>query len=199
METTLRIALCGMLGVAVVSCAHQKIMPTDGFARMADKEQASQGQVLIRSGSLDLRVKDLGASKQQVETIVADVQGRIQDWSLQDGKWLNMTLRVPEPRLDETMDRVGALGKVVGRSLRSRDVTEQLIDLEARLKNLRALRDRLRTYLDRAANLEEILAVERELARVQTEIESLEGKLKLLNEQVAMSELTLSARQSGWR
>ncbi len=126
------------------------------------------------------------------------VVGRIDNWSTRDGTWLEMTLRVPEPRLDETMDRLADLGKVVGRSLRSRDVTEEVIDLEARLRNLQALRDRLRSYLGQALNLEEILKVERELARVQTEIESIEGRLKLLKSQVAMSELEVRVRKKGW-
>jgi hypothetical protein len=164
--------------------------PTGASYRSPDS-----GRVLIRSGSLDLRARDLGAVQTSIEEIVLRVDGRIQDWSLTDGKWLSMSLRVPEPSLDKTMDEIATLGKVVGRSLRSRDVTEQLIDFETRLKNLRALRDRLRSYLDQATNLEEILAVERELARVQTEIESIEAKLKVLQDQIAMSELDVTVRK----
>ena len=165
-------------------------------AEVAMPAPADQGRVLIRSGSLDLRAKDLEGTKRRVDQIVVDLDGRVQDWSLRDEKWLDMTLRVPAPRLDEAMDRLAALGKVTGRSMRARDVTEALIDLEARLHNLRALRDRLRSYLDKARNLDEILRVERELTRVQTEIESIEGRLKVLRDQVAMSELELRVRKS---
>lgn len=156
---------------------------------------ADQGRILIRSGSLDLRAKDLEATKTRIERITADLGGRVQDWSLRDGKWLDMTLRVPAKSLDEAMDRLATLGRVTGRSLRARDVTEALIDLEARLRNLKALRDRLRSYLDKASNLEEILKVERELARVQSEIESLEARLKILRDQVAMSELDVRVKK----
>jgi hypothetical protein len=192
----MRCAFAGILVIACLTgCTYKKQMPVGAPAPM---RRADQRQVLIRSGSLDLRTQDLDVTKGKIEGIVHDMDGRVQDWSLENGKWLNMTLRVPEKRLDEAMDRVSTLGKVVGRSLRSRDVTEELIDLEARLRNLRALRDRLRSYLEKATNLEEILAVEKELARVQTEIEAMEAKLKVLNEQVAMSELDIRARHARW-
>lgn len=187
-------AVAGILVIVCLNgCTYKKQKPV---AAPVPMRSAEQGQVLIRSGSLDLRAKDLDATKGKIEGIVDDMDGRVQDWSLEDGKWLNMTLRVPEKRLDEAMERVSTLGKVVGRSLRSRDVTEELIDLEARIQNLRALRDRLRSYLEKAAKLEEILAVEKELVRVQTELESLEARMKLLNEQVAMSQLDIHARPS---
>ena len=192
-----RFILVSALSAVICGCANSgkaliAASPADAYAR------AEQGRVMIRSGSLDLRVKDLDDTKDRIEQIVDDVDGRIENWSLIDSKWLNMTLGVPEPRLDEAMERVAALGKVVGRSMRSRDVTEELIDLEARLKNLRALRDRLRTYLKQASNLEEILGVERELARVQSEIESIEARLKLLQDQIAMSELDVRVRRTKW-
>ena len=82
--------------------------------------------------------------------------------------------------------------------LRSEDVTDTLIDLEARVKNLRALRDRLRSYLEKAANLPEILDVERELARVPSELESLETRLKLLQDRVAVAALTVDVSKSRW-
>ena len=152
-------------------------------------------RAVIRSGSLGLKAKDLAAVKQEVERIVAALDGRVDNWSLQDDDWLSMTVRVPEPQLDAAMDEIGTLGKVTSRSLQSRDVTEQMIDLEVRLRNLKALRDRLRDYLKQASNLKEILEVERELVRVQTQIESIEGKLKVLRSQVAMSALTVTARK----
>ncbi len=138
------------------------------------------------------------APPHDIEHAVTAVGGRVEKWSVQDGDWLYMTLRIPEPRLDEAMDLIADLGKVVRRSLESQDVTEELIDLEARLKNLRTLRDRLRDYLTQAKDLTEILAVERELARVQTELESLEAKLKVLRDQVSMSELRVHVSKKRW-
>ncbi len=181
-----------LLGCTPLSKAPLQVSQSEAYS------SAEQGRVLIRSGSLQLRAKDLDATKSDIEQITSEVGGRVENWSLQDNKWLNMKLRVPEGRLEGSMDRIAELGKVVGRSLSSRDVTEELIDLEIRLKNLQALRERLRSYLDQASNLEEILGVERELARVQSEIESLEAKLKLLKDQIAMSELNVRVTKARW-
>ena len=150
---------------------------------------------VIRSGSLGLKAKDLDFVKKQVEAIVDDTRGRIDSWSTTDDRFLHMQLRIPEPRLDEAMDRIASLGKVTDRSLRSSDVTDQVIDLEARLANLIALRDRLRSYLDKAVDLKEILEVEKELTRVQTEVEILQRKLELLKAQIELSQLSLTVRR----
>ena len=177
-----------MLSLGLLCCVTAKKAPPS-IVPSNTQASAEQGRVLVRSGSLRLRAKDLRMTKTQIDEIVRHVEGRVDEWSWQEDNWLNMSLRVPEGKLDEAMDRIGDLGRVVMRSLRSRDVTEDLIDLDVRLQNLKALRDRLRSYLGQASNLEEILGVERELARVQGEIELLEAKLKILRDQIAMSKL----------
>ncbi len=191
-----RLALFCLLITTTVGCASVQKSYAPGAADAISR--TAQERVLIRSGSLNLRVKVPESIRPNIEEIAADIGGRVQEWSSQEDKWLNMTLRVPEPRLDEAMDRIAKLGKVVGRSLQARDVTEQLIDLEARLKNLRALRDRLRSYLEQATNLSEILEVERELTRVQSEVEALEAKLKILKDRVSMSELVVRVSNKRW-
>ena len=196
MTTVRSVLLCALVALAL-GCASVHKAPVP-LAHPETHARSDQGRVMIRSGTLTLRVKVPDSIRPSIEEITSEVGGRVEAWSAQEGKWLNMTLRVPESKLEATMDRLSALGKVVGRSLESEDVTEQLIDLEARLHNLRALRDRLRTYLDQAVNLSEILDVERELARVQSEIESLEAKLKLLRDQVAMSELVVRVWKKKW-
>jgi hypothetical protein len=158
-------------------------------------QRSADGRTVIRSGSLELHARDLPHVKSEVERLVAEKRGWVDSWSLTDNRVLRMTLRVPEPTLEDTMEVVSSLGRVISRSLSSQDVTEEMIDLEARLSNLRALRDRLREYLNRAAELKDILEVERELTRVQTEIESIEARLKILKSKVAMSELKLWAKR----
>jgi len=175
--------------ITILGCAKKSLSPSEPSPRAGD------GRTVIRSGSLELRARELTVVKSEVERIVQENQGWLESWSLTDNRFLNMTVRVPEPALDDVMNALSSLGKVVSRSLRSVDVTEEMIDLESRLGNLKALRDRLRAYLERASDLKEILEVERELVRVQTEIESIEGKLKALRSRVAMSELKLSVKK----
>ena len=66
------------------------------------------------------------------------------------------------------------------------------MDLEAALKNRRALRDRLRILLERASTVTEVLQVEKELVRLQSKIDSEEGKLALLKKDIALSDLDIT-------
>jgi len=188
-KTVLLVIVC-----IAVACKAQRSLEVEPAP---PSSPTAQSRVTIRSGGLDLRAKDLVAVKAEVNQRTSDAGGWVESWSLSN-KRLHMILRIPELELDRTMDALATLGKVTDRRIRSRDVTDELIDLEARLNNLTALRDRLRSYLKEATNLKEILEVERELARVQAEIESLEAKLDRLRSQVAMSELAFSAWRSKW-
>ncbi len=199
--TTWRSSRCRATGTTVAVVA---LLATGCMARSsaelapAPASSTPGDRAVIRSGSLELRAENLETTKEAIDRIVVDVEGRTQSWSLNDDRRLWMTVRIPAAELDAAMDRIATLGKVVGRSLRSVDVAEELIDLEVRLENLQALRARLRSYLDQARTLTEILEVERELTRVQTEIETIEAKLEALRDRVAMSQLDLEVRRRGW-
>jgi hypothetical protein len=104
-------------------------------------------------------------------------------------------IRIPRARFDEALKRVEASGDVVHREVSAQDVTDAYVDIEARLKNARAVRDRLQALLEKAA-VKEAIEIQRELERVTGDIESLEGKLKLLANRVAYStiDVTFEAR-----
>src|SRR5690606_16016714 len=75
------------------------------------------------------------------------------------------------------------------------DVTDEMIDVEARLKNLYVLRDRFRALLDKAVKVSEILEIERELSRIQSDIDSVEGRISKIKGQVKYSEVHLLIEQ----
>jgi Domain of unknown function (DUF4349) len=84
------------------------------------------------------------------------------------------------------------LGTVTYRRVESEDVTEQYIDVEARLKNKIVLRDRLKQLLDKATAVKDVLAIETELNRVQSDIDSMEGRMRSMKKQVTYATVTLS-------
>ena len=79
--------------------------------------------------------------------------------------------------------------------MRIADVTEQYIDVEARLKNKIVLRDRLKQLLEKATTVKDILAIETELHRVQGDIDSMEGRIKSLKGQVDYTTVTISLKR----
>jgi len=109
----------------------------------------------------------------------------------------DITLRVPAKKLASVEKQVAALGTVLTQSTAEDDVTQEHIDLSARLKNLRAEEVRLRSFLDDATKVSEMLEVERELARVRGEIESMQAQLTYLERQAALATLTLTLSEPG--
>ena len=90
-------------------------------------------------------------------------------------------------------DAEQAGGRLMSRSVNSEDLTRQIVDTEARLRALTALRDRLQALLrDRPGRLSDLLEVERELARVQAELDGISSSLAVMRTRVAMSHLDLS-------
>jgi hypothetical protein len=86
-------------------------------------------------------------------------------------------------------------GTVQRRHVKGEDVTEQYVDVETRLKNNLALRDRFRDLLAKAKDVKEILLIEAELNRIQSEIDSMEARMRVLKDQIQMSTIRVSLEQ----
>lgn len=103
-----------------------------------------------------------------------------------------ITIRVPKEKFHTAVSEIETYGKVLDEHTSSEDVTEEYIDLKARLENLKRQEERLREILDMAKTVKEVLEVERELERVRGQIESLQGRINYLERSVAMSIITVS-------
>jgi hypothetical protein len=135
------------------------------------------------------------------ERAAANLTGTVEEWGgyvgdreVDNDRVGNQTVtrgrllfRVPADRFDEFLGAVRAEGDVRRIETNATDVTDQLVDLEARLSNLRAERERLRTLFDRANDTEDVIAVEERLSEVQGEIERLEARKRALEDRVALA------------
>lgn len=101
-------------------------------------------------------------------------------------------VRVPAPQFHEAVSEVGGLGDVLHRQVSVQDVTAEFRDLELRLRNMYAVRDRVEKLLAQSKNVNEALEVERELERITTAIEQMKGRLKYLSELVAFSTIQVN-------
>ena len=150
---------------------------------------------IVRRGRMGVGVDKLADAQSRLERTVASLAGHVAHLEVHESSRADYSLRVPAERLDALMDATAGLGKVESRTVSAEEVTEEVIDTEARLGALRASRDRLRQLLERASSVQDVVAVERELARVQGEVESLEARLTALRSQVAQSDLAVSLHQ----
>ncbi|ESP88496.1 hypothetical protein K933_08552 [Candidatus Halobonum tyrrellensis G22] len=157
-----------------------------------------QDRQLIRTATVRLRVDDYEAARANLTELAASTGGYVSESTENVNGEGNRTwtegrvvLRVPAGNYSGAMEAVTAQGEVVSRTEGTQDVTEQVVDLQARLDSLEAERDRLRELYQRANDTEEVLAVQRELSDVQTEIERVEARLQSLQRRVTYSTITV--------
>ena len=98
-------------------------------------------------------------------------------------------VRIPSDKLEVALDALGSFGKVIDRSSMVQDVTAEHLDLQIRIENMRALKERLVALLERADKVEDLLRVETELGRVTVELETLEGQMRLLRNQIELASI----------
>jgi len=102
-------------------------------------------------------------------------------------------VRVPASQFDQVVEEIRAVGnRVVQEKRTGQDVTEEFIDLEARIKNQKALENQFLEIMKRAGKVGDALEVQRQLAEVRTEIEKLEGRKRFLENQASLSTITVT-------
>ncbi|MFD1148953.1 DUF4349 domain-containing protein [Saccharothrix hoggarensis] len=168
-----------------------------GEARQAGTS-AEQNRQLVRTATVDLRTGDVASALARVKDLVLEQGGySAQERSQHDQA--SVTVKVPGDRLDPVLEAIGRLegAEVVKRELRTDDVTEQVVDIEARIANQRASVERVRGLLERASTTSEITDIEAELTERQSELESLQRRYETLKGQVAMATLTVTFSSKG--
>jgi len=150
---------------------------------------------VVRYGNLSLEVKDVDDALARVTTIVETSGGYISSSSRSgEGQYLYLsaTLRVPAAEFSAVMASLRSEGEVLYEDIYSYEVTMQVLDLEARLENLRASESAFLKLLDRAQTVADVVAVQSELSRIQGDIESFEAQLSGVKDQVEMASVMLS-------
>jgi hypothetical protein len=182
----MKIALIIMLGLLISACANRAPstygnLPDSQTSQVINNVSGTNQtqRKVIRTGAITVSVTSTQNASKLAEEYVKSFDGYVEKSSTTNGEtW--MQVRVPAVRLDAFLDSIGKLGNEISRKLSGEDVTEQIADLDNRIKNESALRERLQQLLNRAQNVQEVLSIERELTRVQTELESLQGRLDRL-------------------
>ena len=131
----------------------------------------------------------------QIRTIAEGMGGFVEQLSSSGTagrQQASMTIRVPQDQFFTALERIEALGEVQSKNVGSEDVSEQFIDLEARLKSSLREEESLLSLLGRAGTVSEVLTIEREMAKVRSEIERFQGQLNFLERRVALATIIVS-------
>jgi hypothetical protein len=140
-------------------------------------------------------VLDLAKSAEQLSARMIALGGYVEEKSDYGSQSQSFVYRVPKDAFNEALGDVERSGTVQRRHVKGEDVTEQYVDVETRLKNNLALRDRFRDLLAKAKDVKDILLIEAELNRIQSEIDSMEARMRILKDQIQMSTIRVSLQQ----
>jgi hypothetical protein len=150
---------------------------------------------VIRTARLEIEVEDFETASEEVEKVASDLGGFISEShsSVTDAgrRRGSITLRVPDASFQAAISRLESLGEVKEKGITGRDVTEEYIDLEARLGNYRRQEGRYLEILEKAETVEDVLQVEAQLERVRGEIERLEGRMRYLKDRIDLATVTV--------
>jgi hypothetical protein len=162
-----------------------------------DQPTQEQQRLIIRNGTMNLEIESYDEADKKINELVKNLDGYTSasssSMNAAGKKQGSLTIKVPAEKFDELIAKLGEIGQISSQNITSSDVTEEYIDLGARLKTERELEQRLISLLDtKASTLSDVIEIEGKLATVRQKIESVEGRMKYLRSQAAFSTLTVS-------
>jgi hypothetical protein len=158
--------------------------------------EAPAPRKLIQNAELHVEVAAYPKARRRLDALLASVGGFVADAQIdhRDGEVsrASLTLRVPSDKLAVFLAEAAGNGKILHERLSAQDITDSYYDIHARLANAKRLEARLVEIVGASATtMKDLLEVERELARVREEIERHEGRIRLWDQQVALSTVVL--------
>lgn len=174
----------------------------DSSAQAVNSTQTSAlPERVIKTAQIEIEVEDgeLGSAIRKGREIAEAAGGFVLSTSVEgdeEGRG-ELVIRVPAGDFGEAMSALEKLGKVAAETVRGEDVSQEFVDLEARLRNATAQETVLFRLYDRSNTIADTIRVQRELEDVQLEIERLRGRLRFLSDQTDLSTISMTAYESG--
>jgi len=160
------------------------IAPTDTTDRM-----------VIKESTMSLMVKDVTEAIKTIQAIAEKSGGYLINSHLskpQESGSGSISVRVPEVKLTDTLAELRKSGlRVVDEYISGNDVTDQYVDLEARLLTLNKTKAKFEQILDQAVQVQDLLNVQRELVNLQQQIDSVKGQQQYLSQSAKLSKVTV--------
>jgi hypothetical protein len=167
----------------------------------ADEKSMNQEQTpvsdrrIIKEGEISFETSDNNETRKLINKTVKELKAYISQDNVTDQRYMienRITIRVPSENFEALLTKIAESAKKLdSKNISATDVTEEYVDIEARLKTKKELENRYKTLLNKAGTVEEILKIEKQIGDLRTEIESIEGRFKYLNDRISYSTLTI--------
>lgn len=156
-----------------------------------------QERLIIRTADLSITVDDTPETIDDIAGLASGMGGFVVSsntyQSFEESYGGNITVRVPAERFDEALDAIKDMAvEVNNETISGQDVTEEFVDLEARVNNLKAAEAQLQEIMENAQDTEDVLAVYNQLTQTRGEIEVLEGRMNYLRDSARLSTINVN-------
>lgn len=210
----LRLSSCLLLALMIgcgsanynerVDSASSNAPSTDESQAAVDKTGIAQlvdpSRKIIYTADVQLTVKEFATFEAELPKLVGQCKGYLSAANIDrtygdqlTGHWV---ARIPVDQYEAFLESVTQLGVPEKQAQTAQDVTEEYVDLEARIANKKRLETRILELLDKqSGEIKDVIEVERELARVRSEIESMEGRSRYLKNRTSFTTVTITARE----
>ncbi|MDR0193720.1 MAG: DUF4349 domain-containing protein [Myroides sp.] len=221
MKKTLKL-LTLMLFVALTSCSKsgenietnaivlEEFSSTDASTDKVSEEKTdadsqvdttSIERMIVKEGNIRFETSNAKETREIINNSVKQLGGYLsQDTSSNYGNRTEYTveIRVPAKSFEKLLEGVSkTASKIDSKNISALDVTEEFIDVQARVKTKKEIEDRYKELLKKANSIEDILKIESELGTLRADIESFEGRLKYLKSRISLSTLTVTFYEKG--
>lgn len=151
---------------------------------------------IIKDGNISVKTNNIEESKKNIDGLLQKLSAYYENEDMQNNDRsvsYDLKIRVPAYNFEKLIAGIeNGKDEVKSKSIQARDVTEEYVDTETRLANKREYLKRYKELLSRASTVKDIIAIEENIRTLQEEIESKEGRLRYLSDQVAYSTLYLN-------
>jgi hypothetical protein len=189
-------------GAVVADRATSNLATTGGGVVTNNSASTADVSKIVKTGAIEVEVADgrVGAAMARVSTIASGAGGFVTESESNEGDRqarARIIVRVPADRFEAVLTEMRRIGTVQLATTSGLDVTGEYTDVEARLRTLNATRESLQQVLSQARSVGDILAVRDRITEVQTQIEQLQGRKQVLDNQVALSTLQVTVYEPG--
>ncbi len=171
-----------------------------GKADQADAPPKITASHIIRTASLTVQVKDVPKALDEARTVTENAGGFVgQETTNRDDEGREHTrvvLRVPTDKYAGVLGDLEGTGKLLERNSKAQDVTDQVVDVESRIKTQRASVIRIRELMDQATKLSDVVTLEGELSSRQADLEALLAQQASLKDRTSLATITLSLTET---
>ncbi len=154
-----------------------------------------EDRLVVRNSQMSLLVENVREVQKAIIAKAENLGGYMVDSRVDSPFGIDsstVTVRIPEPKLNEVLEYFRSLGvRVVSENLVGRDVTDEYVDLEARLATLQKTKSKFEEILEKAEKIQDILQVQREIISLQSQIDNLKGRQQYLEKTAQSSRVTV--------